>query len=148
MSAGFSHRVFFSKSCSFVLIALFASCIELTSHLFCQTASTGALTGVTLDSSGALLPQVSIKVVKEDGNEVRVTNSDEEGRFGVLFLSPGSYRLKANKIDFEPRHFSDLRISVTETLRVELRLHPAMHFESVDVFSAGTERGGVTSDFR
>ncbi len=116
-----------------VSVALLAVSIGLTSHLCCQTASSGALAGVTLDISGALLPGVSINVVRDDGNEARSTTSDAEGRFRILLLSPGSYHLQANKTDFEPISLSDLPISVTETLRVDLHLHLATRVEHVQV---------------
>src|SRR4051812_3614158 len=128
-----SRRVRWARSRSFASIALFAACVGLTTDVSCQTASTGALAGVTLDVSGALLPRVSLKAEKDDGTEARLTTSDEEGRFGILLLSPGSYHLQANKADFEPMSLSDLRISVTETLRVEVQLHLATHIERVQV---------------
>jgi hypothetical protein len=93
------------------------------------------LAGTTLDISGAILPGVSIRVVKDDGNEARSTTSDEEGRFVIPLLSPGSYHLQANKADFEPVSLTDLRISVTETLRVGLHLQLAMRVEHVQVSS-------------
>jgi len=130
-----SRRVRWARSRSFASIALFAACVGLTTDVSCQTASTGALAGVTLDVSGALLPRVSLKAEKDDGTEARLTTSDEEGRFGILLLSPGSYHLQANKTDFESISLSDLRISVTETLRVEVQLHLATHIERVQVSS-------------
>src|SRR3954462_10543408 len=133
MNADFSRRVPRNSFRSYLSLAVLATCTGLTSHLCCQTASTGALAGVTLDVSGALLPRVSLKAEKDDGTEARLTTSDEEGRFGILLLSPGSYHLQANKADFEPMSLSDLRISVTETLRVELQLHLATHIERVQV---------------
>ena len=103
-------------------------------HVCCQTASSGALSGVTLDTSGAHLPGVSIELVKEDGSETRRTVSDAEGRFGLPLLPPGYYRLQAEKPDFERVSLFDLQISVTETLRVELFFHVAKRIEHVEVY--------------
>ena len=135
MNAEFTYRVSWNGFPFCTLIAVFAFCPGLTSNLCCQTASTGALTGVTLDVSGALLPGVSIKATKDDGNETRLTVSDGEGSFALLFLPPGSYHLQADKSDFEPLSLSALRISVTETLGLELHLHLATRVERVRVSS-------------
>ena len=121
------------RSC--VSVAIFAVCLGVTADLCGQTASTGALAGLTLDIFGSPLPGVSIKLAKDDGGEVRVTTSDEEGRFGILFLSPGLYHLDANKTDFEPVSIPDLRISVTETQRIDLYLRLPTRIEHVQVSS-------------
>jgi Carboxypeptidase regulatory-like domain len=66
-----------------------------------QTASTGAVTGVTLDSSGAAVPGVTIDLFDSSGTERVSATSDEEGRFGFLLLPPGTYELVAKKSDFK-----------------------------------------------
>ena len=55
------------------IVILLASCV------YGQTASTGALTGITLDPSGAVLPGVSIDLVNEETAETQSVRSDEEG---------------------------------------------------------------------
>jgi Carboxypeptidase regulatory-like domain len=101
----------------------------LVVHANGQTASTGALAGVTVDSSGATLPGVIIHLTTTSVGETRSATSDEEGRFAFQFLPPGTYQLQATKTDFAPLELPELHVSVTETLRVELRLQIAAHFE-------------------
>ena len=48
-------------------------------------------------------------------------------------LAPGGYHLEAEKANFESLVLSDLHISVTETLRVQLHLNLRTHFETVNV---------------
>lgn len=100
-----------------------------------QTASTGALSGVTLGPSGAVLVGVSIRLTDDAGRETRSTISDEEGRFAFLLLPPDTYQLETDKTDFEPLRLTNLHIAVTETLRVELRLQLADRFERVEAIS-------------
>jgi len=49
----------------------------------CQTASTGALNGVTLGVSSEVVSGVLIRVISDDGGETRSTTSDEEE--GLVF---------------------------------------------------------------
>jgi len=100
-----------------------------------QTASTGALSGITLGPSDAVLAGVNIRLTEGAGRETRSTISDEEGRFAFLLLAPGTYQLQTDKIDFEPLRLNNLRITVTETVRVELRLRLPNRFERVEAIS-------------
>ena len=131
LNSGISSNSFRRRVNLGVIVVL----LGLVDHVCCQTASSGALAGVTLDSSGAHLPGVSIELVNEDGSEIRRTISDHQGRFGLPFLPPGSYRLQAEKPDFERVIINNLNISVTETFRVELSLHVAKRIEHVEVYS-------------
>jgi hypothetical protein len=114
-------------------LGLFAIGLGLAGRTYGQTASTGALTGVTLDPSGAALPSVVVQLGKEGGGEKKSVTSDENGRFGILLLPPGKYELHASKIDFEPVTLPEIIIRVTETLRLELHLRLAKRFEHAQV---------------
>jgi hypothetical protein len=100
-----------------------------------QTASTGALTGVALDPSGAVLPGVVVRLVNQRTTEIQSAASDEEGRFAFLSLLPGRYELQAIKPDFEQANFPEINIYVTETLRVELHLRLLARSDSAHVSS-------------
>ena len=108
---------------------VFAIGLGLIGRTFGQTASTGALTGVTLDPSGAVLPGVVVHLAKEGGGEKKSATSDENGRFGFLLLPPGRYELQASTLDFEPVSLPEINIHVTETLRIELHLRLATVFQ-------------------
>lgn len=105
-------------------------------RLYGQTASTGAVTGVTLDPSGAALPRVIVRLTKEGVGETKFTTSDDGGRFSFLLVSPGGYKLEAEKTDFEPLTLPDIHVTVTETLRVELRLQLATRHERTETVSS------------
>ena len=101
-----------------------------------QTASTGALDGVALDPSNAVISGVSIQVQKESGGDAQSTFSDEHGRFVIQLLPPGTYQLQASKIDFRRLILSHLSVYVTETLRLEIHLQLAEHLERAEVSSS------------
>ncbi|QNI31137.1 carboxypeptidase regulatory-like domain-containing protein [Alloacidobacterium dinghuense] len=99
-----------------------------------QTSSTGALSGLALDPTGALLPDVVIRLANKDTATTRSATSDKEGRFSFLLLPPGEYELQATR----PGSVSLLGnatvyINVTETLRLELRLRIATVVNSISV---------------
>jgi hypothetical protein len=105
----------------------------LSGYCCAQTPSTGALAGVTLDSTGARLQRAAVTLTNRDTGQTRSTPSDEEGRFGFLLLIPGNYELCVSKPDFAESCNSKIKIQVTETRRLELRLELAtvVHHEEV-----------------
>jgi Carboxypeptidase regulatory-like domain len=115
------------------LLLLFLSVVPLSKSSFCQTSSTGAMTGVTLDPSGAALPQVSVQLTKPDGTEARKAESDENGRFGFSLLPPGTYAVRLSKVDFGPVTQENIHIHVTETLRIRFHLALATRMERTQV---------------
>lgn len=100
-----------------------------------QTASTGALAGVTMGASRAALPGVKLKLINVNTSESQSTISDDEGRFGFFLLAPGDCLLQATKTGFETLSSENVAVSVTETRRIELHLRLATVKESVHITS-------------
>ena len=103
--------------------------------IYSQTASTGALTGVILDPSGAVLPGVTLHLRNEIGSEAKSATSDNSGRFAFFLLPAGTYEVQAAKVDFKPVSQREIPVHVTETLRLELHLELATRLEHVQVSS-------------
>src|SRR6266403_3374696 len=104
-------------------------------NIYSQTASTAALTGETLDPSGAILPGVSVRLARLDGTETMAVSSDKNGLFGFFLLPPGTYEVLASKVDFKPAHQTDIHVYATETLRLQLLLELATREEKTRVVS-------------
>jgi hypothetical protein len=103
--------------------------------LVAQTASTGAIIGVASDRSGAILSGVLVRLSNRDGLVTKSAVSNQSGLFSFQLLAPGTYDLEATRTDFQPITLSNLRVHVTETLRVQLRLGIATHAERTIVSS-------------
>jgi len=107
--------------------------LGLANGVYGQTSSTGAVSGVTLGPSGAILQGVTVQMAKQGGLETKSDTSDENGRFWFPLLPPGKYVLQFSKTDFEPASPVDINVHVTETLRLELHLRLARRFEQAQV---------------
>ena len=81
------------------------------------------------------MPSVVVYLTQANGELRKSSVSDERGRFAFVLLPPDTYRLQAEKGDFEPLSLSDLQISVTETLRVALHLRLSTRIEHVEAVS-------------
>lgn len=98
-----------------------------------QNAATGTVEGVVLDSSGGVLPGVSVLVRNMDTNVAREMTTDEQGRFRAAALQPGRYEVSATLSGFSVRARPDIQVSVGQTIPVDLEAQPAGVTESVSV---------------
>jgi len=113
---------------------LTVACICLSQLAFSQTSSTGAVTGVTFDPTGAVLPNVTLHLRDKSGPLSQSVISDSSGKFSIPLLPPGPYALEVSKTDFESA-VQEINIHVTETLRLELYLQIATRRERTTVSS-------------
>jgi Carboxypeptidase regulatory-like domain len=70
---------------AFILVLISAACM--------LGQSTGALSGVVSDSSGAVIPNAQVKVSDDAGN-VKFVTSGEDGAYHVTGLRPGKYTVE------------------------------------------------------
>src|ERR1700674_1940467 len=83
--------------------------------LLAQTAGTGALTGTVKDSSGAVIPSVTVTITSIDTGQVRTTMTGGDGVYKFSLLPPGNYRVRIEASGFKPVDFPSATITVTET---------------------------------
>jgi carboxypeptidase family protein len=102
------------RSCLAVLVWLFLSLPG-----FAQTL--GTITGEVKDSSGALIPGVTVTVTNKATNAVRTTTSNEVGLFDFPALPPGQYTVKS-EIDGFKSASRDVELQVQQTIRVNFAL--------------------------
>lgn len=117
-------------SCRVCLAALILT-FACTERLVAQTASTGSITGIALDQSNAVVPGVAVSLSIVNSPQRQIAVSDDLGRFAFVLVEPNRYDMHASKAGFNELKLLDLRVHVTETLRVELHLELATHSERV-----------------
>jgi hypothetical protein len=102
-----------------------------------QARLTGAdLEGIVADQSGAVLPGATVSVTNVDTNVARTVITDENGRFYVAALPPGSYRVEASLSGFATQTMDNvvLQLGQSPTLKFALPLQGIA--ESITVSSA------------
>jgi len=98
-----------------------------------QSASTGALSGMVSDPTGAVVPGVRVKVINEATGETRTVTSDSDGKYVASLLPPGSYKIEAEGKGFKLGTRAGIGISVTETTSLDIQLEVGSPVESVTV---------------
>jgi hypothetical protein len=89
--------------------------------------TTAAIEGVVADSSGAVLPGVTVEIRNVDTNFTRTVVTDRDGRFVALQLPPGRYTVTFKLSGFATLVQEDVNVSVGESAR----LSPAMKVSGV-----------------
>jgi hypothetical protein len=129
-----------------LLLQLLVTVLALqTQTVWGQTASTGALLGQVTDPTGKGVPQASIEQRANMRQLVsRSTVSDDEGRFLLLLLPPGTHRVEVTKQGFSNTQSEPVQVAVTESIRVSIPIKLAGITQSVEVHGAAVPLQGDT----
>ena len=79
---------------------------------------TSTITGRVADSSGAVVPAVSVKVVQKSTNFVSEATTNADGIYRVLSLQPGEYRVTFEITGFK-RTVQEVTLRTGDTLDVD-----------------------------
>jgi hypothetical protein len=97
------------------MVAALFLCMAIAPSLGAQTASTGAISGTITDTSGAVIPNVTITAVSTVNGSTRTVTTSSDGSYSVSLLSPGTYKLKFEASGFNSVEVPSVTVNVTET---------------------------------
>jgi hypothetical protein len=130
---GLRHR-----RCSALLLTM-AIPVLFSSEICSQTPSTGALTGLVLDPSGAVLPGAVVHLTNQETGATDSATSNEEGSFSFLLLPPGDYEVQTSKSGSVPLIAGGTAsVRVTETARLNLHLQLTTLIQSMQISAEPT----------
>ncbi|MGH9343514.1 MAG: carboxypeptidase regulatory-like domain-containing protein [Terriglobia bacterium] len=101
--------------------AILAGLLVLPGTSMAQTAS-ALITGVALDSSGAVLPQVKITVVNQQTGMTWTAMTSGAGKYTVTALPVGVYTVTATRQGFRTAEQADISLSVGATATADFKL--------------------------
>ncbi|MEJ7608986.1 MAG: TonB-dependent receptor [Bryobacteraceae bacterium] len=99
------------------LLCLFLSALTLPGQ---QTTAT--LVGSATDSSGAILPEVLVRVTNLATNAVREAKTDASGGYSLVFLPAGDYSVASALKGFQASKVESVTLQVQQTARVDFNL--------------------------
>ena len=99
----------------------------------CFAQTTGRVEGRVVDSTGGLLPSVTLTIAGPSLQGIRTTTTDSEGRFRFLAMPSGAYKVTAAHIGLATVEQADVRVPLDGTVRLDLSLGPASINETVTV---------------
>jgi hypothetical protein len=95
--------------------------------------TTGSISGTATDEQQAVLPGVTILVTQVETGTERTQVTDEHGRYRVLGLTPGPYKLTADLASFRTVVRDQLTVAIGKDLLVDIVMQVGGHEETVTV---------------
>ena len=120
----------------FILIALFAFLVPLSSS---AQETTGTITGVVTDESGAVLPGVSVTLTNLRTGRTYDFVTNERGTYVAPLLPTGEYDVAFNLGGFQPYVVKAVRLSVNDRLEIGGKLSVGGVAEVVEVIGTSTQ---------
>ena len=110
-----------------LLVALMVAALPVAAQ-----EQSGAISGVVTDATGAVVPGVTVEARSASGR-VSSTVTDTEGAYNFPTLSPGTYEVTASLTGFTSVKRPDVRLSLGQSLKVDLGLRVSDIQEEVTV---------------
>src|SRR5207247_4692457 len=129
---GVTTRVFEKVLTAIVILIAFEACL-----VFAQT-STATILGVVKDTTGALIPGVSITVKHTDTGQTRTAISSETGDYNVPLLPVGEYELTTTMPSFKQEVRRGINLVVGQQAVINLTLEVGAPEEKVVVTEEAT----------
>src|SRR3954453_23172981 len=111
--------------------ALFAAVLFTTRAL--AQLDTGVILGTVTDASGAVVPSAAVTVENQATGTVARFQSDATGSFVATALPVGVYRISASATGFKTRVLENLRLQVSDRMRIDIALETGQITERVTV---------------
>src|SRR3989442_15243063 len=96
----------------YLAVLLIIGSVILSGHLVFAQVTNGTILGVVQDSSGAVLPGVSVTVKNVDTGITRTLTTDEGGRYTAPDLPLGNYEVEGQLPGFQTEVRSGITLTV------------------------------------
>ena len=93
----------------------------------------GSISGRVTDTSGAVLPGVTVEVVNIETNTPTTTTTSDQGRYTVLYLLPGTYKVTATLDGFRKGINDNVQVRVGDKVQYDVTLEAGGVIEEVRV---------------
>ena len=119
-----------------LVVAVLASCLLASTHAFAQgggASTTGSINGKVADSSGGVLPGVTVSATSPSSMGVQSSVTDSGGNYRFPALPPGTYTVTFELPGFNTLKRENIQISMGFTAAVNVELGVASLNETVTV---------------
>ncbi len=120
------------------LCLLLVPCLLLAPSAFAQVDE-GSVTGVVQDATGAVIPSAKVTLLNTDQGLSQVTNTDSSGVYTFSPVRIGNYSVSATAPGFSVTAQQNVKVAVSQNLRVNIVLKTGAATETVEVTAAPPE---------
>ena len=92
-----------------------------------------SIVGTIRDSTGSVVPGVTVKVINQGTNNTTNLQTDQAGEYSATNLTPGAYTVEAEKTGFTRRVYRDFVVQVAQIARLDITLELGAVEQTVEV---------------
>src|SRR5499426_3019395 len=126
-----------SRVCTAVLF-----CLAISANALAQSATVG---GTVSDSTGALIPGVTVTATNTQTGIVTTVVSNETGAYQFASLQTGAYKVSAELPGFQTQAYNNVVLGVSQQVRLNFNLSVGAQTQSVEVSVAADTLIATTS---
>ena len=123
-----------------LVIVIFAAALSL-----CAQDPRGTVTGQVTDTSGAVVPGVSVRATNLETNVAAAAVSNAQGAYEIPYLLPGRYKVDAELAGFKGFSQSPVELRTGERIRLDVSLAPGDVKEVMQVTAQATVLEAATA---
>lgn len=148
---GGNKRKFFRLQDALLMLSvMLALLVAAAGNLAAQSITTGDVSGVVTDTSGAVVPNATVILKSTESGATQSTATNGQGAYRFALLKPGSYSVTAEAAGFHPITQATV-VYVGQAASVNLRLPVGAATQTVEVTAQAapveTEDGNLTTTF-
>jgi Carboxypeptidase regulatory-like domain/TonB dependent receptor/TonB-dependent Receptor Plug Domain len=106
------------------LLALFLFLFNFQ-HLHAQDLDTVAISGRVMDQNGAFIPGAEVEATLTRTKLARKTTTDSQGRYRLIQLEPGDYRIRISAPGFAAQQIENVATLSAQSLQFNITLRPS-----------------------
>ncbi len=106
---------------------------------FAQSASTGTVTGVVKDSTGAAVAGATVTLTDTITKDTRTTAANDVGTYFFANVAPGTYNVAIKKAGFRVAQFSNQVVTVGSALTLNATMEVGSATQVIEVTTTGAE---------
>src|ERR1044072_7444225 len=100
---------------------ILASCFSLGMlTLAAQDLDTVTITGKVTDQNGAIVPGATVKATRDDTKLERTVVTDGDGKYKIIQLAPGKYKLTASANTFQTTNQTGIEFIAGRNAQIDL----------------------------
>ena len=99
----------------------------------------GGLTGLVVDSSGAIIPNADVEIANNSTGVLQRTTTTSAGQFVYPVLPVGSYTLTVTAAGFQKAVLKAVTVDLNQTADVDVTLQPGSVQQSIEVNAAAVQ---------
>jgi hypothetical protein len=132
------HTTFLARNRG-LFVALTAFLLLATALPTSAQSTYGSFIGTVSDSSGAVVPNATVKVMENTTGVTRSATSDGRGDFSLVNLDAGVYSATINATGFQEEAFHDVHLLAREAVRLDATLRAGGGTEAVLVTATSAD---------